>query len=776
MRQHIRENFGDFYWENVKMENLCGYAGPEQTGGADVIQYTPTQDFIRHYFTPQNPLKGLLLWSSVGTGKTCSAIAAATSTFEPQGYTILWVTRTTLKNDIWKNMFEQVCNERIRIAIQNGEKIPDEHAKRMRMLSKSWSIRPMSYKQFSNLVSKQNNFYTQLVKKNGEIDPLRKTLLIIDEAHKLYGGTDLSSLERPDMGALHASIMNSYMVSGHNSVKLLLMTATPITNSPMELIKLLNLCRLPTQQLPTDFNTFSDIYLNEDGEFTPAGKDKYLDDIAGYVSYLNREKDARQFAQPIIKPMLIPIADKKIKEEISMLDKREVHAIMNSEVADLKEKIKQTNKKLEGDLGELSAKKFGFLLNKCDEYEGKASTKCKKIVRGHIRELLLEAKKHTTEIKDEIKDLRERIKNANLYKSTQLKSISDNITDNEARYARYQQTMFYNLKNTCGKKIKNESELREVIKTHPAVLEIESKIEAEDTRIREMHELLEAKLVAYKNRIKSIKQQLKDENLNDLEQRVLRMIMKEQQRDLRKESVNGKKTIVGNTTEIKKIKKSLEKTRKIYMGKVRKVLRKTMKEDMKVIRENEKAAKKLRKQQIQQGEIQDDIKNENIRVLVDKYSEMIDNDMKNLHEELVNIARKEEEKKMVKENAKQERIAKRAEQAEKKAALRAEQAAKKAASAERRKTQKAQEAAKKAASAERRKTQKAQDATRKAEVKALEAARKAASAERRKTQKAQDAARKAEEKAAAKLAKQSKPAKPAKPAKRTKKVMPEQIV
>jgi len=244
------------------------------------------------------------------THNTCSAIAAATSGFEKLNYTILWVTRTTLKNDIWKNMFDQVCNESIRHKIQNSNlQIPKEQNKRMHLLSKSWKIRPMSYKQFSNLVSKQNSYYKDLVKINGEADPLRKTLLIIDEAHKLYGGGDLSSIERPDMKALHQALMNSYAVSGADSVKLLLMTATPITQSPMELIQLINLCKPIDEQMPTDFSEFSENYLNEMGQFTGKGRDKYLDDISGYVSYLNREKDARQFSQPQIEYVNTPIIE-----------------------------------------------------------------------------------------------------------------------------------------------------------------------------------------------------------------------------------------------------------------------------------------------------------------------------------------------------------------------------------------------------------------------------------------------------------------------------------
>ena len=151
------------------------------------------------------------------------------------------------------------------------------------------------------LVAQKNEFYKDLVKINGSNDPLRKTLLIIDEAHKLYGGGDLSSIERPDMNKLHKAIMTSYEKSGKDSVKLLLMTGTPITDDAMELIKLINLCRLPTQQMPVDYSKFAEEFMIDDnGKFSKKGWFKYLNTIAGYISYLNRSADARQFSQPVI--------------------------------------------------------------------------------------------------------------------------------------------------------------------------------------------------------------------------------------------------------------------------------------------------------------------------------------------------------------------------------------------------------------------------------------------------------------------------------------------
>jgi hypothetical protein len=248
----------------------------------------------------------MLLWHSVGTGKTATAIGVASTSFEPD-YTILWVTRSSLKNDIWKNMFDQVAHAGLQKKMADeGFTMPTEQSERMRLLSPSWSIRPMSYKQFTNIVAGKNQLYKDLVKKNGEEDPLRKTLLIIDEAHKLYGGNDMSSIERPDMKKLREALFRSYEVSGKDSVRLLLMTATPYTNDPFELVKLLNLLRLPTDQLPDDYDEFAEAYFRKDeATFSKKGKFKYLNQISGYVSFLSRERDARQFAQPKVRPVVV---------------------------------------------------------------------------------------------------------------------------------------------------------------------------------------------------------------------------------------------------------------------------------------------------------------------------------------------------------------------------------------------------------------------------------------------------------------------------------------
>ena len=353
----------------------------------------------------------LLMGDFTVTHNTCTAIATASSSFEKEGYTVLWVTRTTLKSDIWKNMFEQVCSADIKDKITSGKlpNMPVEQAARMRLLSKSWNVRPMSYKQFSNLVSGKNAFYEQLVKINGKDDPLRKTFLIIDEAHKLYGGTDLSAVERPDMKKLHKSIMNSYVTSGKDSVKLLLMTATPMTNDPMELIKLINLLRLPHEQLPEKFSDFKDQYLDEFGKFTKKGMRDYLDDIAGLVSYLSRETDARQFAQPTIIPVNVPISRNEFTaDDLERLKDDYELAIQSDQLRekDLKSRLLQFRQNV--------AERKKLVKDSCRGLKGQNRLDCLNRIEGQIANLEEQYNNERSRIETEqmtLKDNKTKMKN-----------------------------------------------------------------------------------------------------------------------------------------------------------------------------------------------------------------------------------------------------------------------------------------------------------------------------------------------------------------------------
>lgn len=348
LQAHIAANYKRFAYPRAKLENLCVSPSGASTGAPAKLTFTPTQDFVRHYFRPESPYKGILLFHSVGSGKTCTAIATATSSFEREGYTILWVTRHTLKADIWKNMFDQVCHTVLQDDIDAGKlKLPKKVTGPMRYLSDRW-IEPISYKQFSNLLKKSNKYYQNMVDRNGEKDPLRKTLVIIDEAHKLYAPNVVGS-EKPDVDVLEDMIQNSYTTSGKDSVRLMLMTATPYTEDAMEMMKLMNNMRPAKDALPTDFNTFAKKYLDDQGYFTASGKKRFQDQVAGYISYVNRSQDGRHFAHPILENVFVnmtesyddkadKLKDNQVKEHTKNM--KEMREQVREQKAVLKDKLK----------------------------------------------------------------------------------------------------------------------------------------------------------------------------------------------------------------------------------------------------------------------------------------------------------------------------------------------------------------------------------------------------------------------------------------------------
>lgn len=359
MQDYISTNFKKFSYPKAKLENLCDTPQPKSPSATSKVTFTPTQDFVRHYFRPESAYKGILLFHSVGSGKTCTAIATATSSFEREGYTILWVTRHTLKADIWKNMYQQICHTVIQDKIDNGAlKLPKKISGPMRYLSDNW-IEPISYKQFSNMLLKENKYYTDIEKRNGSQDPLKKTLVIIDEAHKLYAPNVVGS-EKPNTDILEELIQNSYKVSGKDSVRVMLMTATPYTEDPMEMMKLLNILRPASKSLPTEFDDFSKKYLNIQGYFTESGRKRFQDEVAGYISYINRSQDGRYFSHPIIENVMVdistagkPVADKhedlKVKEKIAAIKELREHvkvakADVKAAKADNKAKCKEDAK------------------------------------------------------------------------------------------------------------------------------------------------------------------------------------------------------------------------------------------------------------------------------------------------------------------------------------------------------------------------------------------------------------------------------------------------
>lgn len=355
LHNYVSLHFKQFKWPTLEIKNKC-VSAPEKDSikkQYEIVNFSNTQSFVQNFLTPDSPYKGLFLYHSVGSGKTCTAIASATKSFDENNYTILWVTRHTLKEDIWKNMFEKICNMRIRDMLQNGKTLPKSRAERMALLGKNW-LQPISYKQFTNLIKGKNKFYQQMVARNGKEDPFKKTLIIIDEIHKVYSDT-LSRLEKPNPEVLQDMVQKSYSVSKKDSLKLLLMSATPITEDPMSAVKILNLLLEGDDRFPEDFEEFKSLYCNDNGLFSNLGSLNFINKVSGLISYIDRSDDRSQFAYPVMNDIILNIhtdvSDNnrilEIEERLKVLKENKLNTdkqFNKQQIKDISKEIRDLNK------------------------------------------------------------------------------------------------------------------------------------------------------------------------------------------------------------------------------------------------------------------------------------------------------------------------------------------------------------------------------------------------------------------------------------------------
>jgi hypothetical protein len=297
----IDKRFGKMKWM-IENEPKCKKSDKKHK----IAELSVSQNFLKHYFTPSLPFKGMLFWHSVGTGKTCLGVTIASASFEDEGYRVLWVTRKKLIPDVTKNIFgEYICHNRIalnsNILRKNSvlNKTDDEvgssdYQKKifsdLKINSKTWSIEPITHKQFANLcgghpTQEIGKHFTK--PKNGDI--FYKTLIIMDEAHYLFSGKEHYEVITPqDRQNIMDRLHYSYETSGNDSARLILMTATPITTQASEFFYFINLCKETTNQI-SDADVAS---------IKTQGWVNFIDNhLSGYVSYLNRQKDKSQFAQ-----------------------------------------------------------------------------------------------------------------------------------------------------------------------------------------------------------------------------------------------------------------------------------------------------------------------------------------------------------------------------------------------------------------------------------------------------------------------------------------------
>jgi hypothetical protein len=172
--------------------------------------------------------------------------------------------------------------------------------------------------------------------------------------------------------------------------------------------------RPKSDQFPSDYSDFKKKYLTEKGIIKQPND--FLGKVSGYISYLNRETDIRQFAHPVLKTIPVPISEstgKEIKEKLVKLEEELDHA---EETFAKNEELKKKGKeRMKGEKKELTDKckeiKNREQKKKCKEDLAKRSQEFKEYLFTDTDKILKNAKEKMKGLKKDIQKTRNELKN-----------------------------------------------------------------------------------------------------------------------------------------------------------------------------------------------------------------------------------------------------------------------------------------------------------------------------------------------------------------------------
>jgi hypothetical protein len=263
---------------------------------------TENQRFLKNFISPNTPYNSILLYHSVGTGKTCTAISIAEQFSKVFNKKHLVLVSPNIKDNFRKQIFDVsklvISQDReFKSAQCTGTKyvnlIQDIYTltqdaiekKAKKLVNNRYEFK--GYMELSNDYDRDYNkvFGKETIKKEKKNqlfdmvlnEKYSNRVIIIDEVH------NLRSLNTDNEKVLPAKLEHILRVA--ENVKLILLTATPMFNDVMEIIWLVNIMLLNDKKPMLSTNDVFD----KEGRITKEGKIRLYDATRGRISYLKGE-------------------------------------------------------------------------------------------------------------------------------------------------------------------------------------------------------------------------------------------------------------------------------------------------------------------------------------------------------------------------------------------------------------------------------------------------------------------------------------------------------
>ena len=265
---------GNFY--KITNKKYARYKIPKETRTLKEIcfpkefQLQMPQLFLAEYINPKTPYRGIMVYHGLGSGKTCSAIQIAEK-FKKNSQVII----------VLPAALETNFRSELRSFCAGSNYLSDTE----RLVLKNLSPASYEYKEIIKMSDERiNKYYTiysydkfvKLLKLNKL--KFKNTLLIIDEVHNMVSET----------GTRYEELYNA-VHSADDTLRLVILTGTPIYNSPEEIALTMNLLLPDDKQLPIGkkfVNEFMDITYKKNGPvYNVKNMDLFKEAIKGFLSY-----------------------------------------------------------------------------------------------------------------------------------------------------------------------------------------------------------------------------------------------------------------------------------------------------------------------------------------------------------------------------------------------------------------------------------------------------------------------------------------------------------
>ncbi len=244
------------------------------------MELSTYQTVIRNFLSNNTPYNGLLLFHGLGTGKTCSAITVAEEHrrfLKQSGLPrFIYILGGGNLQSNFKTQFFQESN-----LTKHGEEWTYKGCvgnALLREINASSMTKEMIVEKINELIHRHYRFmgyrkFANYIQQLKHVEELEHSMIIIDEVHNIKdeskGFTPSKALD---------------LVTSKTTVKLLLLSATPMFNDPGEIIWMLNLLNRNDKRYELKE---SDIFSN--GEIKESEIPRLIHHMRGYVSFVKGE-------------------------------------------------------------------------------------------------------------------------------------------------------------------------------------------------------------------------------------------------------------------------------------------------------------------------------------------------------------------------------------------------------------------------------------------------------------------------------------------------------